>query len=123
MLLLYTFLLLLGLFAHCESFNRSLSSTSESVVEHCLHVYNPTVNKVPPREELKKKWAIVCLARPGKMSDIAKRNKHIKEAISPYARNHDITLLFFSEKVFPSSALEVNAFYQVPSIVSAVIYF
>eukprot|EP01036_Dinobryon_divergens_P028146 gene28146-37044_t len=40
------------------------------------------------------------------MSDIIKRNKHIKDTISPYARSHDITLLFFSEKVFPSSALE-----------------
>eukprot|EP01035_Chromulina_nebulosa_P026535 gene26535-34746_t len=97
---------LLGLLTHSESYNRSLSAQAESV-GNCVHIYKPTaVNKVAPREGSKKKWAIVCLARPGKMSDIIKRNKHIKDTISPYARSHDITLLFFSEKVFPSSALE-----------------
>ena len=106
----YGILLLLLIHSKSKSLNRSPASTQSESVGNCQHVFNPiVVNKITNTQGLKKKWAIVCLARPGKLSDIAKRNQHIKDSISPYARNHDITLIFFSEKVFPSSALEVEA--------------
>ena len=106
----YGILLLLLTHSKSKSSNRSPASTQSESVGNCQHVFNPiVVNKITNTQGLKKKWAIVCLARPGKLSDIAKRNQHIKDSISPYARNHDITLIFFSEKVFPSSALEVEA--------------
>jgi len=101
--------LLLFLLAHSTSIIRSPANSKSDSIGNCHHVYNPIIVNKVTNSQGKKKWAIVCLARPGKLSDIAKRNQHIKESISPYAQNHDITLIFFSEKVFPSSALEVVA--------------
>jgi hypothetical protein len=52
------------------------------------------------------KWAVVALARPGKLPEIKTRNRMILEKLSPYASKHDITIIFFSEKPFPALALE-----------------
>jgi hypothetical protein len=52
-----------------------------------------------------KRWAIVALARPGK-TDIVQRNKQLAAKLKPYADKHNITVLMFSEKAFPASALQ-----------------
>ncbi len=54
----------------------------------------------------KKRWAIVALARPGK-SDIEQRNKLLAEKLAPYSKHHNITVLFFSEKKFSPSTVQV----------------
>ena len=54
----------------------------------------------------KPRWAIVALAKPGK-SEIIKRNKLLAENLRPYASNHNITVVMFSEKQFPASALSM----------------
>jgi hypothetical protein len=52
----------------------------------------------PPR------WAIVALARPGRV-DIETRNKFLSARLKPYAASHNITVLVFSESVFPEAVL------------------
>ena len=109
----YFLFLLLGSFLCCayseSRFNqtsKSVLSTGTSVHGKCEYVNN--ILSIPVDSSLRlKKWAIICLARPGKVSDISRRNDLIKNAIKPYAHLHDITLIFFSEKTFPLSTLEV----------------
>lgn len=50
-------------------------------------------------------WAIVALAKPAKLMDITKRNKKIAAKIRPFAKQHNITVLFFSEKEFTTAAV------------------
>jgi hypothetical protein len=52
----------------------------------------------------KVRWAIVALARPGK-AEIVKRNQLLAEKLRPFASKHDITVVMFSEKQFPASAV------------------
>jgi hypothetical protein len=52
----------------------------------------------------KARWAVVALARPGK-SEIVKRNQLIAEKLRPYASKHNITVIVFSEKKFPPTAV------------------
>lgn len=44
------------------------------------------------------RWAIVCLAKPG--SEYDKRNNFLARALQPYASQHSIDILFFSELEF-----------------------
>jgi len=53
----------------------------------------------------KARWAIVALTRPGR-SDITMRNTALAEKLRPYASEHNITVVFFSEKTFPSGAMD-----------------
>jgi hypothetical protein len=53
---------------------------------------------------VKARWAVVALARPGK-SEIVKRNQLIAEKLRPYASKHNITVVIFSEKKFPPTAV------------------
>lgn len=52
----------------------------------------------------KKRWAIVALAKPGK-PEIQKRNRMILEKVKPYADKHNITVIIFGEKLFPTKTI------------------
>ncbi len=51
-----------------------------------------------------KRWAIVALARPNR-ADVDQRNSLLVEKLAPYSRNHNITIIFFSEKTFTPSVI------------------
>jgi hypothetical protein len=51
-----------------------------------------------------KRWAIVALAKPGK-EDINKRNQLLAEKLRPYASKHNLTVVVFSEKIFPPASI------------------
>eukprot|EP01038_Epipyxis_sp_PR26KG_P016673 gene16673-22800_t len=73
-----------------------------------LFAANKCVYNIPVEDSLPNqlpRWAIVALARPGR-SDLMKRNKNLLALIKPFATSHNITIIIFSEKKFPVTALE-----------------
>lgn len=55
--------------------------------------------------EAKVRWAIIALARP-EGAELQQRNSQLMEKIRKYSHLHNITIVLFSEKKFPSGALE-----------------
>jgi hypothetical protein len=53
----------------------------------------------------KTSWAIIALIRPSKSMDLDMRNTILIKKIKPYANLHNITIIFFSEMIFPSQSL------------------
>ena len=63
------------------------------------------------------RWAIICLAKPDH-SGTALRNEGLASSLRPYASQHDITVLFFSEQQFPASVVKTyrTAFQDVAEV-------
>ena len=55
-------------------------------------------NYTPPKKRAKPRWAIVALTR--KSDILHKRNQLLAAQIRPYAKDHDVTVLIFSELQF-----------------------
>ena len=92
---IFRMLILSAVFIRSSVSNQCVQSTIVENYENTLQSSSSVI-----------KWAIVALARPTKLSDIKSRNKVLYEKLLPYKGKHDITLLFFSEKVFPQNAID-----------------
>jgi len=64
------------------------------------------------------KWAIVCLAKPDSSGSIFLRNEALISSLRPYASKHDITVIFFSEQLFPPIVVKAfeNSFKNVAKV-------
>lgn len=88
------FLLILVIFI----FNlKEINGVSENCLSH-VKSYNSSSPSI-------KRWAIVALGLFGR-KDIDRRNKILAQKLRPYAANHEITFIFFSEKNFPPQAIQ-----------------
>ena len=77
--------------------NTCISSESQDKVIDIIK----SSSVVPPAKVVR--WAIVCLAKPDRGGSTALRNEALASSLRPFASRHDVTVLFFSEQVFPVS--------------------
>lgn len=64
-----------------------------------------SLKTVPDHSPQRIKWAVVALAKPGR-TDLQTRNRKIVQLLEPYAKNHSISILIFSEFDFPPSLVK-----------------
>lgn len=80
---------------------------SNTCVDRAKSDTSSTVITKTKSKTSKTRWAIVCLVKDASkaLADVDKRNKKLAAMITPYANQHDITMVFFSEATFPESTL------------------
>lgn len=98
----FLLLAILSMFSYCLGNTCIGADAIESIAQY---------DKVTKKKS-KVKWAIVALTRPGK-TDMQARNQALVEKLKPFASKHDVTVIFFSELVFPESFLpRMNQLFQ-----------
>ncbi len=87
-----------------ESKNNLFVESEQAAITERYHAYHrcPSQTGPLPATPPRPKWAIITLSRP---SDpyILQRNAAIVSKLRPYASQHNITSIFFSEEVIPES--------------------
>lgn len=99
--------LLLSCLISCQ---RCLVSSQQKVKNTCLSF--DSQDESSKQRDLtrdanrKVRWAIITLARPGRTDlQMKMRNDNLILKLKPYSHSHNITVIFFSEMIFPHSAV------------------
>lgn len=84
---------------YCICFVLLVLLQAQGIVEKC-RTDEVSANTNNPEKSVIPKWAIIALVKPDKVGEMSERNLAIVRNIGPYAKKHDITIIFFSELKF-----------------------